>query len=216
MINMLIVIFGLTMLYMASTSRINAHIKMLSFQGFILFLILFMEQDKADIASLIFLSTETLLIKTIIIPIFLNKILRKNEIYRDSEPDIPNFYSLVIATVILFGGFIISNLHSQYFAGLTTMYFGVSISTILISLFLITTRKKLLTHVIAYIMMENGIFLLSLSVAKEMPIIVSLGVLLDIFIAVFILGFLVNKINVVFEELNISKLTNLKDCEDDV
>ena len=213
MVNMLIVLFGLTMLYMAATSRIKAHIKMLSFQGLILFLILFLDEDKTNLINLIFLSIETLLVKTILIPLFLTRILNKNEVFRDNEPHIPNFYSLVIASIMLFAGFMISNLHGQGFENVTALYFGVSISTILISLFLITTRKKILTHVIGYIMMENGIFLLSLSVAKEMPIIVSMGVLLDIFIAVFILGFLVNKINTAFDELNICELCNLKDCD---
>ena len=213
MVNMLIVLFGLTMLYMAATSRIKAHIKMLSFQGLILFLILFLDEDKTNFINLIFLSIETLLVKTILIPLFLTRILNKNEVFRDNEPHIPNFYSLVIASIMLFAGFMISNLHGQGFENVTALYFGVSISTILISLFLITTRKKILTHVIGYIMMENGIFLLSLSVAKEMPIIVSMGVLLDIFIAVFILGFLINKINTAFDELNICELCNLKDCD---
>ena len=213
MVNMLIVLFGLTMLYMAATSRIKAHIKMLSIQGLILFLILFLDEDKTNLINLIFLSIETLLVKTILIPLFLTRILNKNEVFRDNEPHIPNFYSLVIASIMLFAGFMISSLHGQGFENVTALYFGVSISTILISLFLITTRKKILTHVIGYIMMENGIFLLSLSVAKEMPIIVSMGVLLDIFIAVFILGFLVNKINTAFDELNICELCNLKDCD---
>jgi hydrogenase-4 component E len=213
MINMLIVLFGLTMLYMAATSRIKAHIKMLSVQGLILFLILFLDNDKTNFITLAFLSMETLLVKTILIPLFLTRVLNKNEVFRDNEPDIPNFYSLVIASVILFAGFILSNLHGQGFEKVTPLFFGVSISTILMSLFLITTRKKILTHVIGYIMMENGIFLLSLSVAKEMPIVVSLGVLLDVFIAVFILGFLVNKINTAFEELNICDLCNLRDCD---
>jgi hydrogenase-4 component E len=212
---MLVVLFGLTMLYMATTSRIKAHIKMLSFQGLILFLILFFGEDKTDLISFVFLSVETLLVKTIVIPSFLNEVVKKNEILRDNEPNIPNFYSLVIASIILFLGFIISNQHGKSFESVTTLYFGVSISTILISLFFITTKKKILTHVIGYIMLENGIFMLSLSVAKEMPMIVSLGVLLDVFIAVFILGFLINKINLVFDELNISRLTDLKDCRDD-
>jgi len=198
---------------MTATSRIKAHIKMLSFQGFILFLILFLGEEKTNNINLIFLSAETLLVKTIAIPIFLSHILKKNEILRDNEPHIPNFYSLVIASAMLFAGFIISNLDNQFLENVTTLYFGVSISTILISLFLITTRKKILTHVIGYIMMENGIFLLSLSVAKEMPIIVNMGVLLDVFIAVFILGLLVNKINIAFEELNVCELCNLKDCD---
>lgn len=215
MINILIVLFGLTMLYMAATSRINAHIKMLSFQGLILFLILFFGEDKTHIVSFIFLSVETLLVKSIVIPLFLNEVLKKNETFRDNEPHIPNFYSLVIASFMLFAGFIISNMHGQSFQNITTLYFGVSISTILISLFFITTKKKILTHVIGYIMLENGIFLLSLSVSKEMPMIVNIGVLLDVFIAVFILGLLVNRINDVFEELNVCKLCNLKDQECD-
>ena len=63
--------------------------------------------------------------------------------------------------------------------------------------------------------MENGIFLLSLSVAKEMPVIVNLGVLLDVFIAVFILGLLVNRINKEFDGLEVTQLSDLKDCEYD-
>lgn len=213
MVNMLIVLFGLTMLYMAATSRIKAHIKMLSFQGLLLFVILIISEDKTNFINLAFLSAETLLVKTIIIPLFLMNVLKKNETFRDNEPQVPNFYSLVIASVILFAGFIISSIHNQVFENIIISYFGVSISTILISLFLITTRKNILTHVIGYILMENGIFLLSLSIAKEMPFIVNLGILLDIFIAVFILGLLINNINNVFEELNVCKLCDLKDYE---
>ena len=63
------------------------------------------------------------------------------------------------------------------------------------------------------ITMENGIFLLSLAVAKEMPVIVNLGVLLDLFIAVFILGMLVREIDHEFHDLEVSHLSDLKDYE---
>ena len=77
----------------------------------------------------------------------------------------------------------------------------------------IFVKHKVLSNVIGFITMENGIFLLSLSVAKEMPIIVNLGVLLDIFIAVFILGMLVKEINNEFDDLEVSQLSDLKDYE---
>lgn len=213
--NALIVLFGLTMLYVSATSRIQAHIKMLSLQGFLLFLICYFSVDRTNLINFMFLSFETLIIKTLVIPMFLTKILHKNQIYRDSEPNIPHFYCLVLTSTLLFGGFLISNIHYQAFNVINPIYFGVSISAIIISLFLITIRNKVLTNVIGFITMENGIFLLSLSVAKEMPIIVNLGALLDIFIAVFILGLLINRINESFEDLNIYKLSNLKDCEYD-
>lgn len=216
MVNILIVIFGLTMLYMAATSRIKALVNMLSIQGIILFLLV-LEVGKERLLdfNLIFLLAETLIIKALVIPAFLRKIVVRNNIYRDTEPYIPNFYSLVISSFILFAGFIIPSFHHSVFDNITTLYFGVSLSTILISLMFIVTKKKILTHVIGYTMLENGIFLLSLSVAKEMPMIVSLGVLLDVFIAIFILGLFVNRINSVFEELDVCTLNNLKDCTND-
>ena len=61
--------------------------------------------------------------------------------------------------------------------------------------------------------MENGIFLLSLSVAKEMPILVNIGVLLDVFIAIFILGLFVSRINSEFSDMEVTSLSDLKDCE---
>lgn len=213
--NALIILFGLTMLYISVTSRIQAHIRILSFQGFLLFLICYFSIEKTNLFQLGFITFETLIVKMLLIPLFLIKILHKNKIYRDNEPHIPNFYSLVFSSSLLFAGLLISNIHYEQFELINPIYFGVSIAVIIISLFLITIRHKVLTNVIGFITMENGIFLLSLSVAKEMPIIVNLGALLDVFIAVFILGLLVNRINESFEDLNVCKLCSLKDCECD-
>mgnify|MGYP001510401619 FL=1 len=107
----------------------------------------------------------------------------------------------------------IANINTPAFKLVSPMYFGVSSAMIIISLWLITIKHKVLSNVIGFITMENGIFLLSLSVAKEMPIIVNLGVLLDIFIAVFILGMLVKEINNEFDDLEVSQLSDLKDYE---
>ena len=122
-------------------------------------------------------------------------------------------YCLFISSVILFAGFLVANIDAPQFKLIDSMYFGVSISIIITSLWLITIKHKVLSNVIGFITMENGIFLLSLSVAKEMPIIVNLGVLLDIFIAVFILGMLVNEINNEFDDMEVSQLSDLKDYE---
>lgn len=195
----IIVLFGLTMLAMSASNRMKTHIRILSLQGILLFFICYFGV-KTSLFNFIFILVETLLVKTIVIPLFLEKILKKNKIFLEDQSYIPNFYALVIASLILFTGFIISNIDSPVFKSINTLYFGISISTIIISLFLITTSKKILSCLIGYMVMENGIFLLSLSVVKEMPLIISMGVLLDLFIAVFILGLLINKINQVFYE----------------
>lgn len=208
-----IILFGLTTLYMAGTNRLKAHIKILSLQGIFLFFICYFDMTEHNSLNFLFLAFETLIIKAIVIPVFLNKIVNKIKAYRDAAANVPHFYCLAISSIILFGGFLISGIQTPSFELISPLYFGVGISTIIISLRLITIKNKILTNVIEFISLENGIFLLSLSQANEMPMIVNIGVLLDIFIAVFILGFLVKKINTEFNDLTVSHLSDLKDYE---
>lgn len=211
--NAFIILFGFTILYTAATSRLAAHINVLIFQGILLFLIGLSGMNEFTLLNLLFISFETLVIKSIVIPKFLTGLLKRTKEYRDTEANIHHFYSLFISTVILFGGFMVSSINFPAMKMINPLYFGVSIAVIIISLMLITIKHKVISNVIDFITMENGIFLLSLSVAKEMPLIVNLGVLLDLFIAVFILGLLVKHINTKFEDMEISHLSDLKDCE---
>lgn len=213
MINGFIILFGLTMLYLASTSRIIAHIRILMVQGILLFLICTSGMHNSHLLNIAFLTVETLIIKSIVIPWFLFKVLKKTHSNRDAEANIPHFYCLFVSSVILLSGILISHYYISSFKHISPIIFGVSVSTIIISLWLITIKHKIISNVIEFIAMENGIFLLSLSVAKEMPILVNMGVLLDVFIAVYILGLFVNEINKEFNDLEISHLSDLKDYE---
>lgn len=211
--NGFIIIFGLTMLYLSATSRIISHVRILIAQGILLFLICMCGYKHTPLLNLAFLTVETLIFKSIIIPWFLYRVLKKTHVNRDVAANIPHFYCLVIASVILLGGFLASNYLISSIKMISPLYFGVSVATIIISLWLITIKHKIISNVIEFITMENGIFLLSLSVAKEMPMLVNLGVLLDVFIAVYILGLFVNEINKEFKDLEVSNLSELKDYE---
>ncbi|MBQ4115236.1 hypothetical protein IJD34_07510 [bacterium] len=220
------------MIYLASTSRLSAHVNMLIIQGWLLFGICFTAFAKEPwfelsiftnkealitniphLWGLLFIIFETLIIKAYVIPWFLKRIIKKTNAHRDTDANIPHFYCLVISSILLFAGFLTANISAEEFKLVDPMYFGISLSIIIISLWLVTIKHKILSNVIAFITMENGIFLLSLSVAKEMPIIVNLGVLLDLFIAVFILGILVREINDEFKDLEVTNLSELKDYE---
>lgn len=213
MVNGFIILFGLTMLYLSATSRIISHIRLLIAQGVLLFLICSCGMEHIDKLNFAFLTVETLVVKAIVIPWFLYRVLKKTHSNRDVAANIPHFYCLVISSVILLAVFLMS----QYFVSsmklISPMFFGVSVAVIIISLWLITIKHKIISNVIEFITMENGIFLLSLSVAKEMPILVNMGVLLDVFIAVYILGLFVNVINKEFNDLEVSHLSDLKDYE---
>jgi len=211
MTNFLILLFGVTMIYASSSTRIESYIKTLSFQGVLLFLIVLNNHSWTDYLSLAFLAAETLVFKAVIIPVFMTRIVRKNGIFREVEPSIPYFYSLIFTSIVFAAGIFISFWVIDRMQSLRPVYFGAAVSVIISGMFLIMTRKKLITHVMCYIMMENGIFLLTLSVIKEMPMIVNLGVLLDIFAAVFILGLFATKINEAFDEMDVKSLSELKD-----
>ncbi|MGN0004454.1 MAG: hypothetical protein ACI37Z_00540 [Candidatus Gastranaerophilaceae bacterium] len=213
MVNGFIILFGLTMLYLAATSRIIAHIRLLIIQGVLLFLICCSGMKNMSLLNIAFLTIETLIVKSIVIPWFLYKVLKKTHSDRDVAANIPHFYCLVISSIILLACMLLSQYYVSSIKLVSHLFFGVSVATIIISLWLITIKHKIISNVIEFITMENGIFLLSLSVAKEMPILVNLGVLLDVFIAVYILGLFVNVINNEFQDLEISNLSDLKDYE---
>ena len=231
--NIFIILLGLSMVYIASTSRLAAHVHMLVAQGMLLFLVCltgFTKEPWFDLAmftnkeafvanlphlwSLLFVIFETLVIKAFVIPWFLNKVIKKTHAHRDTDANIPHFYCMVISSLILFAGFLTANIASPELKMIHPMYFGISLAIIIISLWLITIKHKVISNVIGFITMENGIFLLSLSLAKEMPIIVNLGVLLDLFIAVFILGILIREIDSEFQhDMEVSHLSDLKDYD---
>jgi hydrogenase-4 component E len=211
MINILIILFGLTMIYVSVTARLESYVKVIAMQGIILFLLVIIDHGSMHLPNLLFLSFETLVVKAIAIPLFLIFIIRKNDIFREVNPYVAHYESLTIASLIFVAGFYISYWSVDAVSNIRPFYFGISISTIVTGLFIIISREKIITHVMGYMMLENGIFLLALSIAKEMPFIVALGVLLDIFIAIYLLGMFINKIKESYSDVQIDSLTNLKD-----
>lgn len=211
MTDILIILLGTTMLYVFAVSRIEAYVKTLSVQGLLLFLLVIVDIREINWLNIAFLSLETLIIKAIVIPYFLLSVIRKNEIGREIEPYISQFYSLLIASSIFIFGFVAAFWSVKIGSDIKPLYFGISIVIIISSLFLIINRKKIITHILCYMMLENGIFLLSLSVANELPMLVNIGVLLDLFVGIYLFAIFFNKINEMYDGSHVDVLTELKD-----
>lgn len=211
MIQFLVVLFAVTLLYVSITGRIETYIKLLFLQGLFIFLVVTIESPVLNSFNYIFLMVETLGFKTIIIPLILVKAVRKMGVRREVEPYILNFNSLLITTLIIICSFILAFMSLKYAPQIKPVHFAVSISAVLTGLFIIMSRKKIITHIVGFIIMENGIFLLSLSIAGEMPLVVNLGVLLDIFIGIFLLVMVLKRIHSTFDEIHIDNLTHLTD-----
>ena len=209
MINVLLITFAMSLLYLSIANRLLTYIKILSFQGVLLFGVAFIELNEISTLNLVLILLETIVFKAIAVPVFINYVIKRNNITREAEPFLPNFVSLIIVTLIIVVTIILSTSISDPY--LNKIFFIVALATIFSGLYIIATRKKVITHIMGYMIIENGVFILSLAVGNEMPMLVNLGIMLDIFASVLILGIFVNKIGDVLKDVSVDQLRNLKD-----
>jgi hydrogenase-4 component E len=209
MTNVLLIIFIISLLYVSIANRIITYVRVLALQGFILFGVTFLQLQDIKTWNLVLILLETIVFKAIAVPVFLGYLIKRNKITRETEPYLPHFISLIIITMIVVITILLAN--SIQDTHLDKIFFIVSLSTLFTGLYFIASRKKIITHVMGYLMIENGVFVLSLAVGNEMPNLVNLGIMLDVFASVLILGIFLNKIGDVFKAVDVDQLTNLKD-----
>jgi hydrogenase-4 component E len=209
MTNVLLIIFIISLLYVSIANRIITYVRVLALQGLILFGVTFLQLKDIQTWNLVLILLETIVFKTIAVPVFLSYLIKRNKITRETEPYLPHFISLIIITMIVVITVLLAN--SIRDTHLDKIFFIVSLSTLFTGLYFIASRKKIITHVMGYLMIENGVFVLSLAVGNEMPNLVNLGIMLDVFGSVLILGIFLNKIGDVFKAVDVDQLSNLKD-----
>jgi hydrogenase-4 component E len=209
MTNVLLIIFIISLLYVAIANRIITYVRVLALQGVILFGVTFLQLKEIQTWNLVLILLETVIFKAVAVPAFLGYLIKRNKITRESEPYLPHFISLIIITMIVVITVLLANSIQDTY--LDKIFFIVSLSTLFTGLYFIASRKKIITHVMGYLMIENGVFVLSLAVGNEMPNLVNLGIMLDVFASVLILGIFLNKIGDVFKVVDVDQLTNLKD-----
>ena len=86
-----------------------------------------------------------------------------------------------------------------------------SIATVLVGFIILTTRFKALTQVIGYLVLENGIFVFGMLLVAAIPLVVEMGMLLDLFVGVFVISIITNKINEAFSSMDTRELASLKE-----
>ncbi len=204
-----IILFAVTLIYFALSERVKKFVWLLSIQGFILFGVVFFDLNEIRIFDFIFILVETILVKAILVPWFLNRVRKHNDLKRVQETSIPVFYSIIVVVISLIMSFLISsNLDNS---SIHTKYFTVAFASILFGLYFIIIHKNIFSHVVGYLIIENGIFLLSLAVGSTMPMMVNLAILLDVLMGVLVFGTFINRIGNTFNSTEIDQLSNLKD-----
>ena len=204
-----IILYAITLIYFALSERVKKFVWLLCMQGFMLFGIVFFSLHKIEIFDFIFILTETILVKSLIVPWFLNKVRKHNQLKRIQETSVPVFFSIVVVVLSLIFSFLLSNfLNSDQ---IHTKYFTVAFASIIFGIYFIIIHKNIFSHVVGYLIIENGTFLLSLAVGSVMPMMVNLAILLDVLMGVLVLGVFINRIGDAFESTKIDQLSSLKD-----
>jgi hydrogenase-4 component E len=152
----------------------------------------------------------TITLKGLLIPWFLMKVIDRIGIHREIEPFLNVPASLLICLGLTVVGYRVSTGFPEGTHGANHHIIGVALSMLLIGLFLMVTRKKAITQILALLTVENAVFLVALGVTSGMPFIVELGISFDVILAVLVLGILVQRIVGRFESMDISRLSKLK------
>lgn len=152
----------------------------------------------------------TLSLKGILIPWFLMRMIDRIGIHREIEGFLNVPASLLVSLALTVIGYRVSTGFQESARGVSHHLIGVALSMLLIGLFLMVTRKKAITQILALLTVENAVFLVAVGVTSGMPLVVELGMSFDVMLAVLILGILVQRIVDRFESMDVSQLSKLK------
>ena len=155
----------------------------------------------------------TVLVKAVLVPVLLEKLVKRIDIQHEIAPIVNVPLSIVISGALTLVAYVVAEsfYHREAHAGsLGHNTLAVAVSLFLIGFFMMINRRKALTQVVALLTLENGIFLAAICLTYGMPLIVELGVFFDVLVAVLVLGILVYRIRESFDSMDVSKLRRLR------
>ncbi|UXM84528.1 hypothetical protein [Methanococcus aeolicus] len=186
------VIIG-TVLFALSTHRLFLLVKTIAIQSFLVSLLtIVLEGEEIAIYGLI-IALSTLVIRSFFIPSFLIYATRKGNIKRELNPLIGYRASLFFGLAVIAIAYILSG-YLDFDISKKLLFIGGT-TTIIPALFLLMARKKAITQVSSYLMLENGISIVGLMIGKNMQYVVEFGILLDILICVMLMTIIINQIS---------------------
>ncbi len=198
--------------FVLASSRLKAVIRAAAAQGALLsVLALTLVGAEAHAGHAAVLALGALAVKGIVIPWLLLWAIREASIRREIEPLVGFVPSLVLGAVGVALAFAFSSAMPLPIPQKHAFLVPTALSTVWTGLLLVVSRRKAVTQVIGFLVLENGVFVFGLLLSDFMPTMVEAGVLLDLFAAVFVMGIVMFHINREFSSLDTEKLSSLRD-----
>ena len=209
MILALLILYVVTLIYLPITERFRNHTSLIALQGWILLGIALLRLHSLEGLELAFIIVETLVFKALVVPAILLRVIRKTKINRVSGSGSSQFNSLLLSLCALGVSCWIASAMAD--ERIDMIFFGVALYAVLSGLILIVVRSRIFSHMVGFLVIENGVFLFSMAVGTEMPFLINVAILLDIMISVLMLGIFFMRIGNKLHADDADSLTNVKD-----
>jgi hydrogenase-4 component E len=196
---------------MLSQRRIVTLVSLFAVQGAVLAAATLLIAWRTGDGHLYFSAALTLALKVLFLPWLLHRLIRRLEVYWDTEPllNISGTMLAGIVTVVFAFGLAQPITHLANTAMRDAI--GIAVAVVLLAFLMMITRRKAMSQVVGFLSMENGLFFGAMSATYGMPMVVELGVALDVLVAVLVLGVFFFQIREQFDSLDLHHLERLSE-----
>jgi len=210
LLNSLLVLVLLLNLFALGTSRIRAIIRTVALQGLALSSMVLVVDGHLGARALA-LALGAAAIKVFLIPTMLYRALDQGGMRREVEPVIGLLPSMALGGIGTGVAIVLSSHLPLLAAHRESLIVPCALSTLFSGFLLMITRIKAVTQVLGYVVLENGIFVFGLLLVEALPLVVEVGVLLDLFVAIFVINIILHHIGREFSSLDTKHLSSLRE-----
>lgn len=196
---------------MLAQRRIVTLVYLLAVQGGLLFMATLLLAWRTGEHHLYLSAALTLALKVVVLPWLLHRLIHRLDVYWDSELVINPSGTMLLGILIVVFAFGLAQPISAFASTATRSTIGIAIAVILLAFLMMITRRKAMSQVVGFLSMENGLFFGAMSATYGMPMIVELGVALDVLVAMLVLGVFFFQIREQFDSLDLRHLESLKE-----
>ena len=210
-INLLAALLLLLAFAMLTQRRILSLINLFALQGFVLVLSTAVVAYSTDHRDLYISAAITLAIKVFLLPWILHRLTRALNVRWDVEQLINIPATMLVGIVLVIFAFNLATPLSQMAGTIAKSTLGIATASILLAFLMMITRRKAVSQVIGFLAMENGLFFAATSATYGMPLVVELGIALDVLVCTLVFGVFFFHIRETFESLDIHHLEKLRE-----
>ncbi|MDP1733577.1 MAG: formate hydrogenlyase [Sulfuritalea sp.] len=211
LINLFAAVILLLAFAMLAQRRVVALINLFALQGFTLCLSTLVVAVTTGQSHLYYSAGLTLLLKAMVLPWILHRLVRKLNVKSEVEALINIPTTMLVGLLLVMVAFNVALPISELSHTITRGTLGIAMAVVMLAFLMMITRQKAITQVVGFLSMENGLFLAATSATYGMPMVVELGIALDVLVGVIILGVFFFQIRDQFDSLDIRHMERLKD-----